>query len=98
MINILDNWFKESAPQKIIVHCQAGISRSQAVALFISRYYYKSEKLFYILNNLPKIIKDGNDHVYSMLTEAYEEKHGPINYKEKEKLLEKERRRRYEEI
>ncbi len=52
---------------RIIIHCQAGISRSQTVALFIAKYYYKDSKLYHILLNQKGKIRGGNPYVYNIL-------------------------------
>lgn len=74
IINTLDKWFKNKKPEKIIVHCEMGVSRSQAVALFIAKYYYEDKKMFEILNSVKGTLFNGNDLVYKLLTEAYKEK------------------------
>ena len=45
IINFLNRHFQKPGNfDRIIVHCQAGVSRSQAVALFITKYYYRGFK------------------------------------------------------
>lgn len=75
IIFTLDKWFENESPTKIINHCEAGLSRSQAIALFVARYYYKDEKLFTILNNVKDVFANGNDLVYKLLLESYTERY-----------------------
>lgn len=56
--------------EQIIVHCQAGISRSQAVANFITKYYYKDENLLAEMKNSAPL-PDGNLYVYSILEKEF---------------------------
>ena len=46
VIDFLDYQFAHKNFEKVLVHCQAGISRSQAIALFIAKYYLHDEDLF----------------------------------------------------
>lgn len=52
----------------IFVHCTAGISRSQAVALFISKYIYNDLNLFNELYHDDSKQEGGNQLVYKTLT------------------------------
>ena len=72
IINFLDRHFTKNDFENIIVHCQAGISRSQAIALFIAKYYYQDDELLTSLKNAPK--PNGNQYVYRLLEEEYQEK------------------------
>lgn len=78
IIKFLNNHFANPENfEQIIVHCQAGISRSQAgisrsqaIANFIAKYYYKDENL---LNEMKKSapLPDGNLFIYSILEKEF---------------------------
>lgn len=57
------------------MHCQAGISRSQAVALFIAKYYLHDEDLYNQLYHQRGKVTGGNKLVYNRLVDAYNKKH-----------------------
>lgn len=72
IINFLNHHFKNPETfNRIIVHCQAGVSRSQAVALFIAKYYYKDQNLYHQLFNQTSKIRGGNQYVYNILKQEY---------------------------
>lgn len=56
--------------EPILVHCAAGISRSQAVALFIAKHIKKDNDLFNILYHDELKIEGGNSLIYRTLNEV----------------------------
>lgn len=56
----------------LIIHCQAGVSRSHAVALFAAKYFAKDEDLYQQLLNQEGKAYGGNTYVYEKLKENYE--------------------------
>ena len=71
IINFLDRNFKNNKQfEQVIVHCQAGISRSQAVVNFISKYYFKDNDLLEEVKS-KATLPDGNLHVYNVLEECF---------------------------
>ena len=72
IINFLNRHFQKPGNfDRIIVHCQAGVSRSQAVALFIAKYYYDDENLYKQLLNQDGKVPGGNRHVYELLEKTF---------------------------
>ena len=68
IINFLNHHFKNPENfDRIIIHCQAGISRSQAIALFIAKYFYKDSNLYHTLLNQKGKIRGGNQYIYNIL-------------------------------
>ena len=75
IINFLDHHFAQADRfEQIIVHCQAGISRSQATALFIAKYYYQDDELVIDLREAP--LPDGNLYIYQLLEQEYLNRYG----------------------
>ena len=73
IINFLNHHFKNTENfDRIIIHCQAGISRSQAIALFIAKYYYKDLNLYHTLLNQKGKIRGGNPYVYNILQNLHQ--------------------------
>ena len=72
IINFLDKHFKHMLFDNILVHCEAGVSRSQALALFIAKYYYKDENLYHTLLHDTTKIFGGNQYVYNTLKVQYQ--------------------------
>lgn len=56
----------------IIVHCQAGVSRSHAVALFIAKYFAKDDAEYRRLLNQENKVYGGNHYAYNKLIENLE--------------------------
>lgn len=79
MIDFLDYQFAHRNFDKILVHCYAGISRSQAVALFIAKYYLHDDALYTQLYYQQGKHPGGNKLVYNRLINAYNKKHGDKN-------------------
>lgn len=57
----------EHKNEPILVHCSAGISRSQAVALYIAKHIYKDNDLFNTLYHSENKKEGGNHFIYSTL-------------------------------
>ena len=53
--------------EELIVHCQAGVSRSHAVALFAAKYYAQDEGLYQELLEQEGKVYGGNPYVYDKL-------------------------------
>lgn len=71
IIKFLNNHFANPENfEQIIVHCQAGISRSQAVANFIAKYYYKDKNLLAEMKKSAPL-PDENLYVYSILEKEF---------------------------
>lgn len=75
IIDFLDYQFAHQNFEKVLVHCQAGISRSQAIALFIAKYYLHDEDLYNQLYHQRGKVTGGNKLVYNRLVDAYNKKH-----------------------
>lgn len=56
---------------QIVVHCHAGISRSVAIALFLSRYYFKNEDNYKAILACNWYLHGGNRYVYHTLQKQY---------------------------
>lgn len=71
IINFLNRHFQNpSSFDQVLVHCQAGISRSQAVALFVAKYYYKDEELYReLMENA--VLPEGNKYIFQILEEEF---------------------------
>ena len=59
--------------ENIIVHCQAGVSRSHAVALFAAKYFAKNEELYQTLLHQEGKVFGGNHYVYDKLITTFNE-------------------------
>lgn len=68
-----------NAPQ-IIVHCNAGISRSVAVALFIAQYYFKDQSNYNDLIHCSFHEPGGNRFVFNQLEKALRRSHAQFNF------------------
>lgn len=64
--------FSDEDAKAIIVHCQAGVSRSHAVALFIAKYFAKDEAEYSRLLGQENKVYGGNHYVYNKLVENLE--------------------------
>ena len=67
IISFLKKHYHAQDFDEIIIHCQAGVSRSHAVALFTAKYFEKDDELFNQLLHQENKIFGGNDHVYNTL-------------------------------
>lgn len=79
LIHFLDKHFEAKDFDHVLVHCYAGVSRSQAVALFIAKYYLKDQDLFEGLWHQEGKVTGGNRFVYRLLEETYEREHHAKN-------------------
>lgn len=73
LIRFLDKHFETKDFDRVLVHCYAGISRSQAVALFITKYYLKDLDLFDGLYHQEGKVTGGNHFVYDLLETTHQE-------------------------
>lgn len=60
---------------QIVVHCHAGISRSVAIALFLSRYYFHNEKNYQAIVDCKNYLCGGNRYVYHTIHKQYKTLH-----------------------
>ena len=75
IINFLNHHFnKPESFDRVIIHCQAGVSKSQAVALFVAKHYYKDQSLYDQLLNQDGKVHGGNHYVYNLLEEIFAER------------------------
>lgn len=72
IINFLKRHFDASDFDDIIIHCQAGVSRSHAIALFVAKYFAKNEKEYQRLLHQERKVYGGNQYVYNKLIEQLE--------------------------
>lgn len=74
IINFLEHHFSNNDFEDIIVHCQAGVSRSHAVALFIAKFFAKDEEEYQRLLHQEWKVYGGNAYVYNKLIERFTSK------------------------
>lgn len=74
IIDFLERHFSNNDFEDIIVHCQAGVSRSHAVALFIAKFFAKDEGEYQRLLHQEWKVYGGNAYVYDKLIERFMEK------------------------
>ena len=74
IIDFLDHHFGNNGFEDIIVHCQAGVSRSHAVALFIAKFFARDEGEYQRLLHQKWKVYGGNAYVYNKLVERFMEK------------------------
>lgn len=67
IIAFLDRHYTKNDFQELIIHCQAGMSRSHAVALFAAKYYEKDENLYKTLLEQEGKVYGGNRYVFNKL-------------------------------
>jgi dual specificity phosphatase, catalytic domain len=67
IINFLTFHFEKNDFEDIIIHCQEGVSRSHAVALFIAKYFMKNDKIYKSLLHQEGKVYGGNAYVYDKL-------------------------------
>ena len=65
--HFLDRHYTKNDFQELIIHCQAGVSRSHAVALFAAKYYEKDENLYKTLLEQEGKVYGGNRYVFNKL-------------------------------
>ena len=67
IIAFLDRHYDKNDFQELIIHCQAGVSRSHAVALFAAKYYANDENLYKTLLEQEGKVYGGNQYVFNKL-------------------------------
>ena len=72
IINFLRRHYEAHDFSDIIVHCQAGVSRSHAVALFIANYFAKDDAEYERLLHQENKVFGGNHYVYNKLVDNLE--------------------------
>lgn len=72
IINFLRRHYQAHDFSDIIVHCQAGVSRSHAVALFIAKYFAKDDAEYERLLHQENKVFGGNHYVYNKLVDNLE--------------------------
>lgn len=71
IINFLKRHFDASDFEDIIIHCQAGVSRSHAIALFIAKFFAKDDTQYKRLLHQEGKVFGGNQYVYNKLIEQF---------------------------
>ena len=74
IIDFLDHHFGNNDFEDIIIHCQAGVSRSHAVALFVAKFFAKDEGEYQRLLHQKWKVYGGNAYVYNKLVEQFTSK------------------------
>lgn len=74
IIDFLKRHFSNNDFEDIIVHCQVGVSRSHAVALFIAKFFAKNEGEYQRLLHQEWKVYGGNIYVYNKLVERFIDK------------------------
>lgn len=74
IINFLRRHYQARDFEDIIVHCQAGVSRSHAVALFIAKYFAKDDAEYSRLLGQENKVYGGNHYIYNKLIDNLEHK------------------------
>ena len=67
ILNFLQKHYDKQDFDKLLIHCEAGMSRSHAIALFTAKYFEKDEKLYNTLLHQENKIFGGNDYIYEKL-------------------------------
>ena len=67
IISFLDRHNNNNDFEELIIHCQAGVSRSHAIALFAAKYYAKNETLYKRLLEQEGKVYGGNRYVFNKL-------------------------------
>ena len=67
IINFLKHHYQNNDFEDIIIHCQAGVSRSHAIALFAAKYFEKDENLYQTLLNQKGKVFSGNQYIFKKL-------------------------------
>lgn len=71
IIRFLERHYAQNDFDEIIIHCEAGISRSHAIALFIAMYFENDDELFNELLHQEGKIFGGNDLIRISLLKNY---------------------------
>lgn len=72
IIHFLKHHYQKKDFEDIIIHCQAGISRSHAIALFAAKYFAKNEDLYQQLLHQKGKVFGGNQYIYNKLKNNFE--------------------------
>ena len=67
ILNFLQKHYENRDFDKLLIHCEAGLSRSHAIALFTAKYFEKDENLYNTLLHQENKIFGGNDYIYEQL-------------------------------
>lgn len=67
IIKFLEHHYQKKDFEDIIIHWQAGVSRSHAIALFAAKYFAKDEDLYQELLHQKGKVFGGNQYVYNKL-------------------------------
>ena len=67
IIKFLEHHYQKNDFEDIIVHCQAGVSRSHATALFAAKYFAKDEDLYQKLLHQEGKVFGGNQYIFKKL-------------------------------
>lgn len=67
ILNFLQKHYENKDFDKLLIHCEAGMSRSHAIALFTAKYFEKDENLYNTLLHQENKIFGGNDYIYEKL-------------------------------
>ena len=70
-IILLERHYAQNDFDEIIIHCEAGMSRSHAIALFIAKHFEKDNELFNELLHQEGKIFGGNDLIRTSLLHNY---------------------------
>lgn len=71
IIRFLERHYAQNDFDEIIIHCEAGMSRSHAIALFIAKHFEKDNELFNKLLHQEGKIFGGNDLIRTSLLHNY---------------------------
>lgn len=71
IIRFLERHYAQNDFDEIIIHCEAGMSRSHAIALFIAKHFEKDNELFNELLHQEGKIFGGNDLIRTSLLHNY---------------------------
>ena len=71
IIRFLERHYAQNDFDEIIIHCEAGISRSHVIALFIAMYFENDDELFNELLHQEGKIFGGNDLIRISLLKNY---------------------------
>ena len=73
ILNFLRKHYENKDFDKLLIHCEAGISRSHAIALFAAKHFEKDENLYNTLLHQENKIFGGNDYIYEKLKHTFNE-------------------------
>ena len=72
IIKFLEHHYQNNDFEDIIIHCQAGVSRSHAIALFAAKYFAKDENLYQKLLHQKGKIFGGNQYIFNKLKNNFQ--------------------------